>query len=544
MKNRIKKIIKNILIIFPTLFYKIKTDDLFKDILWIKKLSRLYSISLKFIPNYPMQLFFEKYCRSVKNEIYTQNYSVDDIVDAWFKDIDKLDEDSKYILFNFLYFCEIMNDKIMKKMIEVANNIKQKKYRYWLTMDMSKITFRLQKGFYSDYYNDRRELLKKIAKENNLNIPQVINKKKKNKLCIITYLLEPNIFNSVQRVTKMISRGLENYFDEILVISLDSFGVSNKDKRKITTPFQFHFAIKKRKKIIEMLGSDKIKISFLKEQDFDKRMQEAIDVIYQYNPLAILDVSDEYSSISYYYSKDFPTFYIPLRNYASSSFFNYMLEKKWRYENHNDRFNSLDSNCVCDWSFPEYVPKCEKKYTRKEINIKEDSFVIITIGNNDKVIDKLFADKICKMLLDNDKFVWLLIGNNAPEYMHMKYSELFENKKIIEWGFEKNLAGLCSIGDITLRPNTTGSSGATAIAAQQGLPVVMTSFNCDPMRWIGNDYSKIDNYDGLVDEIIHLYEDKEYYSEKKNIILNKVNEATNEEKIWNKLNDIIKSKCS
>ena len=81
-----------------------------------------------------------------------------------------------------------------------------------------------------------------------------------------------------------------------------------------------------------------MKVFYLKRKNYEEKFQEALDYIYSYNPTTILDMSDEYSVISYYYSKDFPTYYLPLRSNVSSSFFSKILVDKFSYNMLNEKY--------------------------------------------------------------------------------------------------------------------------------------------------------------------------------------------------------------
>lgn len=535
-----KSILKKILMKFPSIFYKFNIQDLVFDVKWIDKITNFYLKVIKIIPKYTIERFFKIYIDQINKYIIEENCNIDSIIEKWLNSSRILTEEKKAIMFNIMYLCDLVNDKSIEALYNFLKNTRNKDYRYWMTMDMSRITFRKQKGFYPNYYIDRKDLLQKIALEHDLRVNKKSANTDEKKLCIVTFLLDDTIFNSAQRVAMMLSEGLKKYYDEIAIISLDSFKVTLKEQRGITTIVPDKGALKKSKSINKMFNEN-VKVFYLKEKTYEKRLQEALDYIYSYNPTAILDMSDEYSVISYYYSKDFPTYYIPMRNNISSSFFNYIVADKESYSRLNVKYKVLDDNKVKHWIFPEYVPKKHLTYTRSELGLKQDSFIITTIGNNE-IIDIDLAERMNKLLLDNEDIVWLLVGNNAPDFMHRKYQQLFDSKQIIEWGFEENLAGLCAICNIHLRANNTGSSGATAIAAQQGLPIVMTNFICDPMRWLGYDYSTFTTWEEVTNEIKKLYLDNQYYTMKQNIVLDKINRATNLEEKWKELYYILSDK--
>ena len=68
-----------------------------------------------------------------------------------------------------------------------------------------------------------------------------------------------------------------------------------------------------------------------------------------------------------------------------------------------------------------------------------------------------------------------------------------------------------------------------------GLPIVMTNFECDPMRWLGRDYSDIDSYVDLFEEISRLESNREYYTEKSNHCRKLIEKAKDSPDKWNDL---------
>ena len=87
----------------------------------------------------------------------------------------------------------------------------------------------------------------------------------------------------------------------------------------------------------------------------------------------------------------------------------------------------------------------------------------------------------------------------------------------------------------------TGGSGGTAIAAMQGLPIVMTNYICDASRWLGLDYSVIDNYHDLAEDIQRLYDDKVYYNDRKLITKKLISKAIDSPEKWEELAGKLKS---
>lgn len=524
-----KKIIINIISYFSNLLDNYSWQEIEKDPSLLEKKSKKFFILKQICPQLKFEWFWNK--------------SINELRERDFFDFDQLfnsvHDNEKFILSKLLYFCDGYNDKRNKSILRFALETRNPKYRYWITQDVSRFTFRLQKGIYENYYNDRRQLLKQICCDLNLNKPQ---KKEQisNKLCIVTHLLDGSIKNSAQRVATMIVNGVIGDFSEIIIFPLDIFSPTKIEKKELTTVLPFPSSFNSKEKI-KMLFPENVKICFPQGKNYREKFQYILSRIYEFNPYVIFDMSDEYSVISYLYSQDFYTVYFPLRDTNSSMFFSAIVgAPKWKYMESNQNFNSIDINLVKEWNFPEYVPPKTNHHNRKNMIIPEDSFVMITIGNNSTTFTIDFINEMCG-LVEKKKYIWLLVGEDAPEYMKKNYSDLYNQRLIIEVGYEEELYSLCSICDVHVRPNMTGGSGATAIAAMAGLPIAMTNYLCDPSRWLGNGFhSEILTYKDLVQYIIKLSENDEFYNSEKNKVVSLVNNALDTPQKWKVLANILK----
>lgn len=540
----VKKIIKEIIGVIPRIFVHVDEKDILSSTKWIHQLSRLYYQIILKIPNTFFQHFIAYYTETVKKVALQDRKNEAIIKEEWLTCFRNANDETKMFIVGIFYYSNIFDESISKTIMEYALSTSHKTNRYWIAMDISKISFILQKGLYEDFYKDRQKLLYLVATDWGLQIPQ--NKKVKNNGCqrllIITYLLDASIGNSMQRVAAMVANGMQPHFQEILVLSLESFYVAPNESHQLTTNFR-HKLSRNMHNQISSYFDENVSIKYVCGNSILDRLQNSLDIIYTYNPDVIFDISDEYSAVSYWYSKDYFTCYIPLRTLASSVFYSAIQGEKWIFEEGNKRFNSIDLDKVINWSFPEYVPPKTPQIPRNQIGVADDSFVIISIGNNCVGVGEKFIDEVCDMLKRNKNFVWLLVGAPASDYLHEKYEALLESQQVIEWGYEKRLYGLCLSCDVVLRSNMTGGSGGTAIAAMAGLPIAMTNYLCDSMRWLGREYSRISSYHELMKYIERLAYDKEFYTEQSQIVYKLVNDASNTDILWKTLANEVKRKA-
>ncbi len=531
--QRLKKKVKNILAYLPTVICSCNEKKLINETGWIKKLSNLYFINAKILNIFPISVFLSKYSKIIVNSIESNQELYNKLKKEWIIFFEKASEKLKFFMMFLFYECDIFDGDVVNRILDFVKNSNNLEYRYWISMYISKMVFFKPNGMYSGFYNDRKAVLKKIALE--IDKPHIVHKStEKNHIVIITYLLDDNIKNSMQRVATMFAKNLKKENNKITILCLDSFYQSRKESSRLIKYISYDSSESKSEKIQKIVGSD-IYVKYINENYYLDRMNKTVETLYQLSPNIIIDIADEYSPLSYYYSQDFFTVYVPMRGSATSQFHSAILGSPHRYKNANQKTeNNVDLKKVIEWSFPEYVPPEQGSFTKQDIGIDNDCFCIISIGNN-KYFSNVFVDEICHMLKNNDKLVWLFVGDNSPDYLHQNYSELLAERRVIEWGYENNLAGICRACDVLLRYDITGGSGATAIAAMQGLPIVMTNYMCDPLRWLGAQYSSIDNYHDLALEIQRLYCDNSYYEERKKVSLELVHKAIDSKDKWDDL---------
>lgn len=521
-----KEKIKYLIVLLSNSFCNYSWNDIEKEPIKLNKRAKRYIFVIKLFPFIKFEWFWNKNIQELKTLGFNR-------FDRLFNEVD---DNSKFIITKLLYFSGRLNNETSEIILEFANNTHIPEYRYWITQDISRFTFHLQNGFYRNYYNDRRELLKRSVEEMKLTIPKK-SSKESGKLCIVTHLLADSEKNSVQRCVDMICKGLMPYFSEIHIITLDIFSASRKE---LATVLPYKSAIVYKKQIEKLLPVG-VKVHYTEGSNYKEKAQDSLNAIYAFNPSVILDMSDEYSAISYYYSKNFYTVYLPLRDTNSSLYFNAIVgAPKWKFTESNEQFNSVDINLVKEWSFPEYVPEKSIIHERKGLSIPDDAFVIISIGNNSTTFTKEFIDEMCSLVADHN-FIWLLVGQDAPEYMKNTYKNLYDKHLIIEHGYEQNLYSICTLCNVHVRPNMTGGSGATAIAAMAGLPIAMTNYLCDPSRWLGIDFhSDISTYRDLTNYIVELSVNKDFYNSEKNKVLSLINVAIDTPEKWEALAQILK----
>ncbi len=539
-----EKFLKAILSAPQRMLCRIVPEDIIRDSEWLYKLNRSYNAINKCFPYYSFKYYLYNVVDTVSTLAMDQNnkqciqHMLKAIID------DEAEEDDVSMLACIIALsCGVINDGISRSVLSFCHRTHEPDYRYWLTMDISKACFSYQRGFFREFYQIRKQLLKRIAEEGEYIELNNHNQELNTDICIVAYELTPTMADSLQRVVMMFTKAFKNNYT-IHIVVLDSFYTPRKDRSKYGTlsGYRNHLTYKDKDKLQGMFG-DEIELHLPKNMGYKDRYAYALSEIDAVKPRFIIDISDEFSPISYIYSQTYPTFYMPMRTGASSSFFTGILCPRWIALGLNEKWPYFeDEKVIIDWGLPEFVPNSSTPYERSELGFNDSDFIILTIAKVKNECDNSFIDGIARLLKTHKNMRWLIVGDEAPEYLKKNYPELLLDNVVIERAYENKLAELCSICNVLLRTDNSGGSGGTAIAAMNGLPIVMTNFECDPMRWLGRDYSDIDSYDDLFEEISRLESNREYYTEKSNQCRKLIEKAKDSPDKWNDLINKIEMK--
>ena len=537
---QVKKKVIDVFTIVQRICLRFDDNELTEGTGWIVRLCRAYIAFIRLFPNFPARIFIQQYCAVIVKRTDENPSLKAEIKERWLRFFDANDDDTRMFMTHLFLQSRIFDEDVTRRMMAFAAETKNPAYRYWVTMDVSLKTYELIQGFYPEYYTDRRRLFKMIAEESDIKLPpREARTDSQTKICVITYLLYPSMYNSTQRTSVMFANNLQHLGADVTVVSLESFYKTVSDGRKIITLYK-RFSPRWKKKEIKAHFNENVKVKYAHGRNFRERLQSVIQIIYSCNPDIILDISDEFSPMSYFYAQDFFTVYQPMRVSASSQFFTKILGTDFKIRKVNDLYHFTDERNILHWTFPEFVPPEMGTMTKRDLGVNDDAFVIVSVGNN-TVFNNSEIDCMNALLTDNPSFVWLLIGMKGSSYLHTAYGNLLKDKRVIEWGFENNLAGLYRACDVLLRNNQSGGSGATAIAAMQGLPIVMTNYLCDASRWLGADYSNVSNFQDLMGEIEKLCNNRQYYEQRSALVRKLIGQNLDCEEKWKQLYDLLQS---
>ena len=253
-------------------------------------------------------------------------------------------------------------------------------------------------------------------------------------------------------------------------------------------------------------------IYYCQRVKFWERKIEAYDVIEEYRPCFVIDISQAGLIVSAaLFQHQFKIVHIPLSGYSCGAVFNrYITKSKKLSQIDNEIYHSMDEEQI--FEAPIKIPyklDISHTYERHNYGICEDDFVLVTVGNRLQYeLDTVFLLHMRKLLLNNKKMKWIIVGRNlgAAFYEHMDVA--IETEQVIEWGFEEHMSSLYRICDVYVNPNRLGGGGSVELAMEHGIPIAMTQMISDVTPVIKSENCKL-NYDEMFFYIKKLFESEE-----------------------------------
>ena len=388
-----------------------------------------------------------------------------------------------YLLIEIKFFTKKLLQELIRLTAEVKDDISLK---HWLITDLSGIWYLFPNITYDGFFTDLKDLRHSYAHELNLRWtpPGYCIEENRTICAVVNNLNVSRNSKSVLIYTSPILRIMADMGYKIHVIGLYSF---NYDAgMSIVKPFykiDSQPAVS-RDEFIPYFPED-IVIHHVINTTMKNRQQDVLDLISTINPCCIFDFSDEYSSVSYYYSQSYPTIYFPIRKqgHTCSTFFHkhVIIQGSDTAEVHP----SITEEQVL--RLPLFVTRVEPKreFARTEYGLNDDDIVVITVGNAlDYEISKELAEQMCALLRCDQRVRWLIVGCAKHPCINNRHDDLIGDS-VLFIDYENDLIGLYGICDVYLNPNRVGGGTTVAWAMQQGLAVISPSTASDGLCYLG-----------------------------------------------------------
>lgn len=180
------------------------------------------------------------------------------------------------------------------------------------------------------------------------------------------------------------------------------------------------------------------------------------------------------------------------------------LEKEYEKE-----LSPHQTQIFMDRKFPAIIEKSEKTFTRRELGLPENKFLITVVGNRlNSEIDEPFIQLMNDILQSNDQIDIVIIGRADDIWDQLK-NEMPENR-IHYLGYCRDLLAVYGILDLYLNPERQGGGWSSTIALKAGLPVVTLS-ECDVAHSVGENFV-VPDCQSMLNTVIRYSTDTAFYN--------------------------------
>jgi hypothetical protein len=429
-----------------------------------------------------------------------------------------LSVEAKLVLLRIIFETGCFTKELMRKLVELIGAVKDNlPLKYWLLFDLSYIWFLYPDLTYDEFFTEKKKLMLDYARELKLNCNPPAYKIKNNlEICVLVINLDSSVNNPITGYVSSIVRSLNKRDYNLHVVDLapqrndTGAGIFNSIAAGNTVN------IPNRKELLPYYPED-INIHYVLNATMKDRQQDIVDLICRINPYCILDFSDEFAPISYYYSQAFPTIYCPLRNqgYSSSFFHKYALRS--HAANNPSVFPPIKAEQSLFLPLFMTIIEPKNKFYREDYGFLKSDTVVVTVGSRLQYdISIMLAKQMCDLLSENTAIKWLIIGCTSLQFITECNSDLITNGSIVFVEYEEDLPGLYGICDIYLNPKRVGGGTTIAWAMQHGLTVVSPLEAVSGIPYIGKKNSLPKEFD-LVPHIKQLHNNKELLNKEKEL---------------------------
>ncbi len=276
-----------------------------------------------------------------------------------------------------------------------------------------------------------------------------------------------------------------------------------------------------------------------------ERTKEIVEEINKFNPSVIYSTSD----ISLAREILYPYYPIVYQTHGGTNFSTlcdaYVLygdSQKERLLQINNDIKLIDEDIIYINEQPgSFREQFKKDYKKIDFGLKEDSFIMITVGNrlNAEISDK-FVDLITRFINEKNNVVWILVSPKRIPYIENNYKSLIDKNKIIKINYEKDLLSLYKICDVYINPVRNGGAGSVSIAMQCGVPSIVERTSQDSVFLIGKENCVDNGEEAYMEELTKLYVDKDYRKYKSELMKRIIFEKQNWETYIKKYLDIFR----
>ena len=430
--------------------------------------------------------------------------------------INLLDNNLKIIILILKYNCKNFDENCMKLYMScLMAAVWKDDTLYGLVIDTTIMVFYYPQYIYKDFFIDRKKLQNKLCECYGLKklIQEQEIKKETNKIVIVTSRFRPNCITDAPSIlvkNYALAYAKLGYTVKILVLySSSDDDIENVSLLRIygcssNTLVDYS---------IEDFENYDISIDDNYISNINERLIGNVNTIIEFAPEYIIDMSDEMFIESIYLKDSIPVVNFPMRGNAYSSEASiYFVDSYNRVSKDMLLYNSIEMKNVRELVLGNVVIDNEDAlaYSKEDYELN-GKFILVTVGTRlNYEISYELIEYVGRELLEKYNMVWILVGDVIQKKNSYFYS-LLQQRKIIEWGYEKNLFRLFKMCDLYLNPKRIGGGMSIKMCMYAGKPIAMVGTESDAYIYMHKDYIINNCIDDMMKYIIELYKNPELY---------------------------------
>ena len=185
--------------------------------------------------------------------------------------------------------------------------------------------------------------------------------------------------------------------------------------------------------------------------------------------------------------------------------------------------------------FPVLVEESPNHYTRTELGLPEDKFLIAVVGNRLFIdVNQELAQVMRRIIEKMPNAVFVIIGKD--DGIRQYFEEKIFDGHIVYFGFSNDLIGVYQVLDLYLNPKRAGGGFSSGMALRAELPVITlpdndVAYNC-------GDKFIVQDYEEMIDTVCRYANDQEFYEQQKRYA-QKYKEENGDEKLIRYMEELL-----
>lgn len=396
-------------------------------------------------------------------------------------------------LLQLIFKYGLFTDKHMKQWNDILLRSEDSDVLYYFGgIELDRIGFLKPECIYPEYYQDRKKLLVHISEKM---IEGAVYNKKKEKpenrcIAMLVVGLHGKLFASTRLQIGLANEMARRGYKVTIFVADTNYAIQDNYFAIMPGTIRRNFSKEIYKSDHLLMTDVNVDVRyFTREIGGKERYCDYISSIYEYNPLAIIDITNENAIYNPQLMKDYPVISVPLNGYRSSaSCTAYIARDIGLLEKCNQEYNSIDMEHVYEANM--YLPQTieEEEYKRRKFGFSDKDFIVVTVGNRlDFELTQEIQEGMRDLLQCNRNLRWILVGRITSDFSILQEEQ--KRRQVVKWGYENNLSALYKMCDLYLDLPRSGGGGSVAFAVQVGVPAIIMNMPSDILPFLGEENS-------------------------------------------------------